>query len=241
MPDITELTSPAGVPLLLSDEVLNDNDKSFYVPLGSNYEVEWVHAEFTTTAGGSARQLVLEVQDAHSDVLLQIYAPDTQAGGTAHVYTFGLGIAQYDDAGGTRHFISLPWIFLPPRSTVRVYDVDDRDDTDDLVVQVALSRRYSTPFVQVPTEISVPRAARLGITTDAPTISYTETNVPATAALSMTTSAPTLLHTMRIAPAKADLTVTSGDAPAIHHGRPVDPPVASALNINGFIPTVTIT
>ena len=57
-----------------SDVALNDSDKSFTVPTGKRWIVNTIWVELTATATGGNRQMVVEVQSAAGDVLLQVRA-----------------------------------------------------------------------------------------------------------------------------------------------------------------------
>lgn len=235
MSDRLQLLSPAGEPFLVANEDLNDSDKSFTVPLTYVYEVQWIYVELTTTATVGNRQLLVEIQDPSGDVIMQVMAAAVQAASLAHEYTFGYGLTQYDGADATKHCIPLPRLILGPRHFVRVYDAAAVDAAaDDMVVQMFVTRRYTTPFVaEDAINIDVPRAPRLILTGQGPTDVELTQRSPAAASLTITAYAPFL----NLIITQATLTITASTPTVSNPGRL---PAAAALDLSGYQPTVGI-
>ena len=131
-------------PSLQSDEGLNDSDKTFVVAASYEWKIQWIWVEFTSTAAGGNRQLVVEIQDAATDVIFQMRAGIVQADTITRYYLFapmGAEITTFRDTD----FLYVPMppaIHLPASYIVRVYDSKAIDAAaDDMIVQMMVQER----------------------------------------------------------------------------------------------------
>ena len=130
---------------LLSDETLNDSDKTFVVPADTEYQILWIWVEFSATATVGDRQIVIEVQDTGADVIAQwARAGVVQAANLVRFYLFAPAVA---DLTGFRDldFLSTP---IPPTSflqagdILRIYDNNAVDAAaDDMIIQMQIGSR----------------------------------------------------------------------------------------------------
>lgn len=147
-----QLVDSAGWPewtiLQMEDEGADDNDKSFTVPAGQEWQILWMWVEYTSTATVGDRQLVVQVQDAATDVIADwARAGIVQAASVARNYLFAPALA---DLLGFRDtdYLTTPipvTSFLKAGDVLRVYDNNDVDDDDDMVVQIQYARRVVDP------------------------------------------------------------------------------------------------
>lgn len=227
MPDLSALLSPSGDPLILSDEALNDSDKSFYVPLTHIYEIEWIWIEYAATSTGGNREITVELLDANSDTIGRVVAAAYLIADATEEFMFAPGLTQYNGGDSTKHHAPLPRMQLPPRTTIRVWDsAAIAAAADDMIVQIMVTRRYVTPVAKVITLLQPPRAAMLRIAGQLPVdVSFTQRTpakadltitayaplvgrYPTAAALTITTSAPARIVGVGRAPGNASLTLT---------------------------------
>ncbi len=130
---------------LLADENLNDSDKTFVVPAATEYQILWIWVEFTTTATGGNRQLVIEVQDGAADVIARLAIPSiVQADTITRNYLFAPGepdLLAFRDTD----FLTVPipvTSFLQATDVLRIYDNNAVDAAaDDLIIQMQIASR----------------------------------------------------------------------------------------------------
>ncbi len=139
------LERAVGVPLLQSDEALNDSDKSFTVTAAKQWAIQSIRAELTTTGTGGNRQMLVEIQDDSGDVVSQYIAGAVQAASITRFYHFSSSAADLESFRDTNWLSTpLPLLLLPPAYVIRVYDNNAVDAAaDDLVVQLLLIQRES--------------------------------------------------------------------------------------------------
>ncbi len=239
MPDLSALLSPSGDPLVLSDEAVNDSDKSFYVPLNYIYEIEWIWIEYDATSTSGNREITVELLDANNDTIGRVVAAAYLIADATEEFMFAPGLTQYNGGDSTKHHAPLPRLQLPPRTTIRVWDAAAiAAGADDMIVQIMVTRRYVTPVAKVITLMQPPRAARLVISTTAPTVTgeYVDRR-PAAATLTITGQIPIGADWINPLPAKADLTVTGQTPTVVHRDRE---PAKADLNISGYQPTASV-
>lgn len=133
------------VPTLISDETVNDSDKSFITPAASQDQVAWIWVEFVTADDqGGVRQIVVELQDNAADVIGRWIPGITQAANTTREYCFAPSNADLTAVrDGTWLMTPIPpTIILPAGFIVRVYDNNAvAAAADDMVVQMMIFRR----------------------------------------------------------------------------------------------------
>ena len=129
---------------LLSDETLNDSDKSFTTTADTERQYLWIWVEFTSTATAGDRQLVVEIQDSASDVIGQVRANVVQAASLTRYYMFGASLANLDDFYDTDWLMTplMPGLILQGSDILRIYDNNAVDAAaDDMVVQAQYASR----------------------------------------------------------------------------------------------------
>ena len=106
--------------LTISDEDLNDSDKTFAVPAGVERHILWIWVEYTADATVGDRQLVIEAQDSASDVIAQwARAGIVQAAGTTYYYQFGPGLPD-DVALRDSNYLRTP---IPTSTLLKALDI----------------------------------------------------------------------------------------------------------------------
>lgn len=138
------LIADTWVPTLVSDEAANDSDKSLTVPAGYWDQVLWIWVELTTTADAGTRQLVVEIQDAATDVIAQWRAGVTQAASLTYYYCFAPSNADLTAMRDTDYMMTPipPTLILLPGYIVRVYDNNAiQAAADDMVIQMMVARK----------------------------------------------------------------------------------------------------
>ena len=138
------IINDAWAPALQADETLNDSDKSITVTAGYEWKIQWIWVELTTTAVAGNRQMVVQIQDAATDVVFQMRAGIVQAASLTRYYLFapmGAEIVAFRDTD----FLYAPLppvIHLPASYVIRVYDNAAVDAAaDDMVVQMMVQQR----------------------------------------------------------------------------------------------------
>lgn len=134
---------------LFSDESTGDNSKDLRVPNDRYYFIYSVRVEYVigttaaSTAGVStgARQLILEVLDADSDVVMDFRAGATQLEATTRYYSFAPGNADLTSFRDTDFIMNAlpPSLILGPAFTLRTRDeaaIDTGANRDDMQVHV---------------------------------------------------------------------------------------------------------
>ena len=108
----------------VSDVAANDSDKSFTVPVGKRWIINTVWVELTTTSTSGNRQMVVEVQSAAGDVLLQARAGAVIAASGAGNFLFATGVADLTSVRDTS-YLSTPIpapLEMDAGEVLRVYD-----------------------------------------------------------------------------------------------------------------------
>ena len=129
---------------LVSDETLNDSDKSIPVPASAEWQVLWLWVEFASTATVGDRQIVIEIQDSAADVIAQIRAGITQAASLTRYYMFGPSMADmFVVRDGDWIMTPLPpTLILQTGDIIRIYDNNAVDAAaDDMVIQMQIAAR----------------------------------------------------------------------------------------------------
>jgi hypothetical protein len=127
------------------DELLDDSDKTFVVPLQTEWQVLWMWVEFTSDATVGNRQLVLQVYDAANDLIATLArASVVQAATLTRYYLFAPAVA---DLLGFRDtdYLTTPiptTTFLEAGQYLRIYDNKAiAAATDHMIVQFQYAAR----------------------------------------------------------------------------------------------------
>jgi hypothetical protein len=131
-------------PSLRVDEGLNDSDKTIAVASGYEWKIQWVWVEYTSTATGGNRQLVVEIQDSALDVIFQMRAGVVQGASVTRYYLFAPMGAEITSFRDTTFLYSPlpPTIHLPTSYVIRVYDNNAVDAAaDDMIIQMMVQQR----------------------------------------------------------------------------------------------------
>jgi len=124
-----------------SDVVINENSKVQTVPSGKTWVLQFLTIKYISEAGGSARQLAIEIGDG-TNLLWPKNFGATQAGGLTRNYYAASDLPDdnaFDSDGRIR--MQLEAHVLPAGYTVKVYDVDNRDATDDMELRLIVDER----------------------------------------------------------------------------------------------------
>jgi len=129
-----------GESMVVHNEVLNDSDKSFVVPVGFEWELKNVHVDFTATATVGSRFIGIEIIDDNAVV---IYRSITVIALTAS-NQMDL-IFQGDNIGtGVLTLMSVAPLYnsrMKPGWTLRVLDTSAVDAAaDDMLIHVSLQQ-----------------------------------------------------------------------------------------------------
>ena len=130
-------------PSLQSDENANDSDKTIAVTSSYEWKIQWIWIEFTSTATVGDRQIVIEIQDAATDVIFQMRAGAVQAASITRYYLFapmGAEITAFRDTDYL--YAPMPPIHLPASYVIRIYDNNAVDAAaDDMIIQMMVQER----------------------------------------------------------------------------------------------------
>jgi len=106
---------------LITDEAVDDSDKTLTVPAGYLWQVTFVSVINATSADVGNRQIVLVARDATDDVLSTIPALNVQIASTTEYYLFGVSGDVTETKAGY-HFLPLSPLLLPEGYDMRIYD-----------------------------------------------------------------------------------------------------------------------
>lgn len=136
-------TAADWAPILIADETINDSDKTITVPPATQYHFLSVWVEYASTATVGDRQIVVEFQDASSDVIGQVRAGAVQAASVTRYYMFSPPCADLGEMRDTDFLMSpLPFWVAAPGWKLRVYDNNAvAAAADDMVIQVVVAAR----------------------------------------------------------------------------------------------------
>lgn len=128
---------------LVADETVDDNDKVVYTaPANTEAQIISMWLEVTTTATAGNRQLEIQIRDSGDDVIYQGRPTVVQAESLARYYAIAPGnepmYSFYDTDFVTSPF---PPLFLAAGWDVRIYDNNNVDSDDDIIVQMVVATR----------------------------------------------------------------------------------------------------
>ena len=141
---LVNIRADAWTVTLVSDEGLNDSDKTIAVIANQLWHILWVWVELTTTATVGDRQIVVELQDGANDVIAQFRAGAVQAESLTCYYCFAPSMADLTAFRDTDYLMTPfpPTVLLPATFQVRVYDNKAiAAAADDLVIQMQYAWR----------------------------------------------------------------------------------------------------
>lgn len=127
------------------DETTGDHNKSFAVPADKDWHVMWAWVEWTSNATVGNRQVVMEISDSGSDVIMEIVPGVTQAASLTYKYLFAPGMADLTAVRDTDYIMTPipPTIILPELFNVRFYDRGDISSAagEDIQIQMMVMDR----------------------------------------------------------------------------------------------------
>lgn len=124
------------------DATLNNSNKTFTVPDGEMWHLNWARIVFTTTATVGNRLITLEIIDQSSNVLMSLAAGAVQAASATVDYNFLQGIFRETTVANGE--IQVPFgqdTWLPAGWTLRILDTNAVDAAaDDMIVSIQYKR-----------------------------------------------------------------------------------------------------
>jgi len=129
--------------LTLSDITHQDNDKSFTVPSGYEYQFLSATVMLATDATVADRQMQVDFRDENDVILSQYRAGAVQAASTTGYYVFAPSIADLDSFRDTEYLSTpvAPTTFMLAGEDVRFFENNNAGSTDIMSVQVRVARR----------------------------------------------------------------------------------------------------
>lgn len=124
------------------DSTPNDSDKSFTVPNGEMWKLNYLLVTMATSATVGNRQLMIEVQNSAGTVLGRISAGAVQAAATTRYYSCMQGIYRETTFINNELQVPIPMdAYLPAGVVLRVYDSAAIDPAaDDMTVSYSVKR-----------------------------------------------------------------------------------------------------
>lgn len=127
---------------LVSDETVDDSDKTFTVPAATTYQILWIWVEYTSTAVAGNRQLEIQILDSGADVIGEYRVSVVQAASLTRYYMFAPALADLLGFRDTDYLMTCiaPTTFLPAGYALRVWDNNAVDAAaDDMIVQIMVA------------------------------------------------------------------------------------------------------
>ena len=125
-----------------SDAVANDSDKTLTVPAGKTWVLQFLSANFVTTASAGTRQMRVEIGDGTNLLWFKEFGA-TQIESLTRDYYAASDLpddSAFDSDGRIR--MQLEAHVLPAGYTIRIFDVLAFDPTaDDLTIRVVVDER----------------------------------------------------------------------------------------------------
>ena len=132
--------------LLVSDETLNDSDKTLTVPATYEYQILWIWIELATTATVGDRQIEIRLLDDAADTIGQFRAGVVQAASLTRYYMFAASLADLLGFRDTDYLMSPipPTLFVSAGQAIRIWDNNAVDAAaDDMIIQMQVARKIS--------------------------------------------------------------------------------------------------
>ena len=125
-----------GALKLVTDEALNDSDKTIIVPAGEIWQLLSVYAELIATGDAGNRQVELHVRDDSQDVIGIFPAAAVQIASATEYYNWGVA-GDLLETVATYHYLPLAPTVLPPSYEMRIFDsAAIQAAADDLTIQI---------------------------------------------------------------------------------------------------------
>ena len=138
----TEAYSEVSPIYSVRDATLNSSSKTFTVPDGEMWHLNWVRATFTSTATAGNRTIELDIIDESSNVFLSLTAGAVQAASTTVDYNFLQGI--YRETTVINGELQVPFgldTWLPAGWSMKIFDSAAIDAAaDDMIVSFQVKR-----------------------------------------------------------------------------------------------------
>lgn len=124
------------------DSTPNDSDKTFTVPNGEMWKLNYVLVTLVTTATVGNRQIVLQATNSAGTVIGRISAGAVQAASTTRYYSCMQGVFRETTFINGEIQVSIPMdTYLPAGATLRVFDEAAIDAAaDDMTVSYSVKR-----------------------------------------------------------------------------------------------------
>jgi hypothetical protein len=118
------------------DTTADDSDKTFTVPTGKTWRLDWLHVLYVSTATVGNRQLEVKITDASDVLRIDFHAGTTQAASLTRHYVFQPGIFRETAFVDNEIQIAIPMnMILPAGWKIRIYDSAAVDAAaDDMTV-----------------------------------------------------------------------------------------------------------
>ncbi len=142
-PGTTNRVHDGWTPALQSDVTANDSDKTFTIPVSTQWQPMAILVDLVTTATVGNRQVTVLITNAADLAIASIKAGVVQAASLTRRYTFGLGLADQVAFVDTSCLTTpLPVLVLPAGYKLRVYDsAAVAAAADDMEVQMLVNAR----------------------------------------------------------------------------------------------------
>jgi hypothetical protein len=105
------------------DATTNDSNKTFTVPTGKTWRLDWLHVLYVSTATVGNRQIEVKITDASDVLRIDFHAGTTQAASLTRHYAFQPGIFRETAFVDNEIQIAIPMnMILPAGWKIVVYD-----------------------------------------------------------------------------------------------------------------------
>ncbi len=137
------LVTPVFNPVLITEDTLNDSDKTITVPANTQYRVLAINAEYASTATVGNRLLAVQFRDAADDPFLRINFTVTQAPSLTVFYQLFHNAPKETAVAETLLLHPLPNdLWLLPGFDIRIFDRNAIDTAaDDMPVEILVDER----------------------------------------------------------------------------------------------------
>ncbi len=139
------LVNQGWTPDLQSNVVADDSDKTFTVPTDTEWIVEWMYVDFTTTAVVGTRQLTIQIQDDSANIIGEVVAGVSQAASLHYYYMFAADMEGLTALRDSVHVSNpMPKWILPAGYAVRILDSKSIDAAaDDMLIRLMVQSRVA--------------------------------------------------------------------------------------------------
>ena len=121
--DARILINSGWTPGLQSDTDLNDSDKSFTVPASTEWRIQSIWIEMTTSADAGDRHMEVQIQEAGTDVIAEVKVALVQAESLTRYYLFAPHVTELAAFRDTDILSTIfPDLTLPAGYIIRIWD-----------------------------------------------------------------------------------------------------------------------